>query len=77
MYPDRFYCDTGNSRDHHAALIDKKEIGVLCSWFSLVRGSVRVFHICDETDKQGSVHSYYIHFLLPVYNYKQLCTMCH
>ena len=55
-------------------MVDK---GVLCSWFSLVRGSVTVFQICDETDEQGSVHSY-----IPISSYlctitSNCCTMCH
>ena len=50
-----------------SAIVDKEDNGVLCCWFSLVHGSVNVFQICDETDEQGSVHSY-----IPISSY--LCT---
>ena len=29
-------------------MVDKEEVGVLCSWCSLVCGSVNVFQICDD-----------------------------
>ncbi len=30
----------------------------LCSWFELMSGSENVFQLCNENDKQNTVHSY-------------------
>ena len=51
-----------------SAAVSNNDIGVLCSWFSLVDGFTDVFQICDDKQLPNIVHSY-----IPISLY--LCTI--
>ena len=49
-----------------SATVSKDDIGVLCSWFSTLKGSANVFQLCDN---KSTAHTY-----IPISCY--LCSIC-
>ena len=57
---------SGQQYKGFSATVSKDDIGVLCSWFSSLKGSANVFQLCDN---KSTAHTY-----IPISCY--LCSIC-